>query len=442
MTIRTLAMRCLMTLSIVAAAFTVAQAQPSAAGTVTPPVRADIALGGTVLSTRNVADHLACQSECKRTPGCTGYSFDRAAKANCTLLGGALADIAVRGAVSCRMPCEPGPRVTALPQRLPVTVLRDPGAAKLSVPTPPPAASARLPVATPVAPLPTTSASPRGVDRPVSLLQGAPGLPMRQSPTTLAAGAGTSSTQAASFGTGVPASTTLPPCPPGRASIVGSCNGGGAVVATPASPPASAPAPGNITVTLSPVNDNTIGSSSLSATNQNTVWQTNYWFPSAGIGMGCNLLYGVITHIQNIHCARGLIKFNLAALAGRTIQSATLSLNTSAFGTGVYKDSWYVAASASPWSGSSVTWINYGDLAYTPSKTIQNPPTYVGQIFNLDQTTTVRNWLSGAYVNNGFAMALNAENLHCTSCDSLNAFEFYSNEDPGSRGPKLIVTYQ
>ena len=158
--------------------------------------------------------------------------------------------------------------------------------------------------------------------------------------------------------------------------------------------------------------------------------------------MGCNLLYGVITHIQNIHCARGLIKFNLATLAGKTIQSATLSLNTSAFGTGIYKDSWYVAASASPWSGSSVTWLNYGDLAYIPSKTIQNPPTFVGQIFNLDQTTTVRSWLSGAYVNNGFAMALNAEALRCTSCDSLNAFEFYSNEDPGGRGPKLIVTYR
>ena len=444
MTIRTFAMRCLMTMTIAAAAFTVAQAQPSAAGTVTPPVRADMALGGTVLSTRNVADHLACQSECKRTPGCTGYSFDRAAKANCTLLGGALADIAVRGAVSCRMPCEPGPRASVLSQRLPVTVLRDPGAVKLSVPTPLPGASARLPVATAVAQSPATTATTTGVERPVSLLPGPSGLPMRQLPTALAAGAGTSSNQAASTGTGIPPSTTLPPCPPGGVSIVGSCDPGGAGGATPVSPPPSAPAPapGNITVTLSPVNDNTIASSGLNTTYENSVYPVYYWFATPGIGMGCDQLHVVLTGGQYLSCARGLIKFNLTSLAGKTIQSATLSLTTSAHGTGRYKDQWYVAASASAWSGSTVKWINYGDLAYIPSKTIQNPPTFVGQIFNLDQTTTVRNWLSGAYVNNGFATALTQEQLRFCRCISLDRFEFHSNEDPGGRGPKLIVTYR
>lgn len=411
MTMQRLARHCIAALALTAAAFTTAQAQPSAAGTVTPPVRADMALRGSVLASRNVADHRACHSECQRTPGCTGYSFDRAPKVNCTLLGGTLSDVAVTGAVSCRMPCEANPRASVLPQKLPHTILRNPPPASLPVP-----------------------------DRPVSLLQGAPALPLRQLPATAAAGSGTASNQAASFGTGLPPSTTLPPCVPGRTSVVGSCGGGAVVAATPASAPA--PAPVNTTITLVPINDNTIGSTSLNAATQNTVWQTNYWFPSPGIGMGCNLLYGASTRFQNMHCARGLIKFNLTSLAGKNILSATLRLNTSAFGVGAYKDPWYVAASASPWSGSSVTWINYGDLAYTPSKTTQSAPTYVGQVFNLDQTATVRNWLSGAYVNNGFAMALNAETLHCTSCDSLNAFEFHSNEDPGSRGPKLIVTYQ
>jgi hypothetical protein len=210
---------------------------------------------------------------------------------------------------------------------------------------------------------------------------------------------------------------------------------------TTATVPVVAPPPPT-TVTLYPVNDNTIGSSSLSATNQNSVWQYNYWFSSPGIGMGCNLLYGVITGIENISCSRGLIKFNLASLAGKTIQSAALSLTTSAYGTGYYKDQWYVAASASPWSGSTVTWINYGDMTYTASISRQNPPTYVGQVFNLDQTVTVRNWVSGFYANNGFAMALNLEQLRFCGCDSFDAFEFHSNEDTGGRGPKLTVTYQ
>ncbi len=217
---------------------------------------------------------------------------------------------------------------------------------------------------------------------------------------------------------------------------------------TTATVPATAPPPPT-TVTLYPVNDNTIGSSSLppadpaTPLNENTVYQYNYWFASPGIGMGCNHMYGVLTGIQYIHCSRGLLKFNLASLAGRTIQSATLSLTTSAYGGyGVYKDQWYIAASASPWSGSTVTWINYGELTYTASISYQNPPIYVGQTFNLDQTATVRNWVSGSYANNGFAMALIQEQLRLCWCDSLDMFEFHSSEDAGGRGPKLTVTYQ
>ena len=216
---------------------------------------------------------------------------------------------------------------------------------------------------------------------------------------------------------------------------------------TTATVPATAPPPPT-TVTLYPVNDNTIASSSIPPTFPNPavetlVHQNNYWFASPGIGMGCNHLYGVITGIQNISCARGLIKFNLAALAGKTIQSATLSLTTSAYGIGRYPDQWYIAASASPWAGNTVTWLNYGDLTYTASVGYQNPPTFVGQVFNLDQTATVRNWVSGAYANNGFAMALTREQLRFCACDSFDLFEFSSNEDPTvARRPKLTVTYQ
>ena len=66
----------------------------------------------------------------------------------------------------------------------------------------------------------------------------------------------------------------------------------------------------------------------------------------------------------------------------------------------------------------------------------------MGQVFNVDQTVTVRNWVSGTYANDGFAMGLMQERLRSCSCVSLDHFEFYSNEDPGGRGPKLLVTYQ
>jgi hypothetical protein len=360
------------------------------------PARSDMALRGSVLATRNVADHLACQSECQRTPGCTGYSFDRAAKASCAMLGGTLADVAVKGAVSCRMPCAPVPNASVQTQRLPPLLK-----------------------------------SARASDKPATLVPQASGVAQRlptESPV-----AGTASTQSASFGTGIPPPTNLPPCVPGRVSQVGMCGSG----AVPATPP-----PADVTVTLIPANDNTIGSSGLSAANEQSVYQSNYWFSTPGIGMGCNQLLVVGTGGQFLSCARGLIKFNLSSLAGKTIQSATLRLTTSASGTGNYKDPWYLAASASPWNGATVTWLSYGDQTYSQSISIQNAPTSAGQIFNLDQTATVRSWVSGTYANNGFAMALQQERLRYCSCNSTDLFEFYSTEDPGGHGPKLIVTYR
>ena len=230
-------------------------------------------------------------------------------------------------------------------------------------------------------------------------------------------------------------------------SAVLTANVAGKAGSTTATVPTTAPPPPT-TVTLYPVNDNTIASSSLPPAPGNpvaelTVYQNNYWFASPGIGMGCNHLYGVITGIQHISCARGLVKFDLAALAGKTIQSATLSLTASAHGIGRYPDPWYIAAGASPWAGNTVTWVNYGEQVYTASVINQNAPTFVGQVFNTDQTVTVRNWLSGFYANHGFAMALQREQLRFCACDSIDLFEFSSNEDPTvARRPRLTVTYQ
>lgn len=66
MTLQTLVKRYAAALVVAATAFTTAHAQPSAASTVSPPVRADIALSDTVLTSRNAGDHLAWRARCRR----------------------------------------------------------------------------------------------------------------------------------------------------------------------------------------------------------------------------------------------------------------------------------------------------------------------------------------------------------------------------------------
>ena len=114
-------------------------AQPVPVGAVTPPQRADVALQGNVLATLQVASPAACQAECNRIAGCTGYSFSavtgrvpvdprsgtRFAPSNCVLLGGALTDLPAKGAVSCRMPCT-ATAATVPPRPVPGTGTRLP----------------------------------------------------------------------------------------------------------------------------------------------------------------------------------------------------------------------------------------------------------------------------------------------------------------------------
>jgi hypothetical protein len=195
------------------------------------------------------------------------------------------------------------------------------------------------------------------------------------------------------------------------------------------------------TVTLRPTNDNTIMYSSTNATKQTTV------FPTGTIAVGCswNAWYNGIAGmwIQDAVCAGGLVQFNVATLAGKTIVSATLRLQTNLSGVGYVPRTWFVYALASPWSGTTVTWDSASApsfLHYTASQTIYNPPTSAGQIYNIDQTNTVRNWVSGAYVNNGLEFGLTS--LLFPYATSLDAFDFFSSEDPSLRGPQLIVTYQ
>jgi hypothetical protein len=137
------------------------------------------------------------------------------------------------------------------------------------------------------------------------------------------------------------------------------------------------------------------------------------------------------------------VQFNLSSLAGKTIISAALQLQTSSYGVGYNPRQWHVHALSSGWSGNTVTWnIASNFLHYTYSETTHNPPIYSNQLFTIDETNTVRNWVSGAYLNDGFALGQSDLSFPNPYAVSIDAFEFFSREDSSGRGPKLIVTYQ
>jgi len=203
----------------------------------------------------------------------------------------------------------------------------------------------------------------------------------------------------------------------------------------------TATAPPQTTVTLLPTADNTIKIGYSLDTLDDTV------YPSNPLAVGCiwnAVPAGIYSPpFQDFVCYGSLVQFNLSSLAGKTIISAALQLQTSSYGVGYNPRQWNVHALSSSWSGNTVTWNIASNLMYyTYSYTTLNPPTYSNQLFTVDETNTVRNWVSGAYLNNGFEFGqsdLSFPNPHAVSID---AFEFFSKEDSGGRGPKLIVTYQ
>lgn len=235
---------------------------------------------------------------------------------------------------------------------------------------------------------------------------------------------------------------------PGTATITAQMlifGGGGGTGSTTLTVPASAPVQGAATIAGSAaVYDNTISISSLTPSWQTTTFAVNA-FHSNSIAVGCNwmLMYDPIAvmQIQHLNCAQSLVKFNLASIpAGKTVVNAVLKLQTSIYGVGYVPRQWYVHAMAGFWNPASVTWDNAPGQYYVASHSVQNPPSPTNMTFNIDVTNTVRNWHSGAWQNNGFGFGI-TDYLFPYQI-SLDAFEFYSSEDPGGRGPQLVVTYQ
>ena len=192
--------------------------------------------------------------------------------------------------------------------------------------------------------------------------------------------------------------------------------------------------PGQTTITLKPQYDNLVMVSSADNTVANRVY-SNAW-----LSVGCVWDYWPYTG-QGFVCGQGLMRFDLSALAGKTIVSATLKLTVRSTGVGYYPQNWHLRALASTWSPSTVTWNVVANLQYyTASQLIQAPPTYSGQIYNLDLTTHVKNWVGQTWQNYG--LILGSENYTFPNATSFDAFDFWSLEDPAGAWPGLTITYQ
>lgn len=199
--------------------------------------------------------------------------------------------------------------------------------------------------------------------------------------------------------------------------------------------------PGTQTITLNPQYDNAVLINSYDPNVANSVY-TNHTLP-----VGCNwtfneYYYPEYWYKQDYLCGQGLVKFNLSAIAGKTIDSATLRLRASSIGVGYVPRQWHVRAQATSWSPSTVTWnIVDNSQYYIGSEIILYPPGYYGQsdIFEIDVTSIVQKWASGTF--NNYGLLFGSHDYTFPLRTSFDAFELYSLEDPGKEGPKLIVNY-
>ena len=189
------------------------------------------------------------------------------------------------------------------------------------------------------------------------------------------------------------------------------------------------------TITLKPQYDNLVMINTQDTRVENTVYQ------SGPLAVGCNWVYNDYLGYQDAVCAQSLARFDLSPLAGKMIISATLTLTTDQIGVGFFPRYWSVQALATAWSPSTVTWNVVKNLSvYTVSKIVQAPPTYHGQIFNIDFTTYVKYWVGQTWSNYG--IILGSEDLGFPNATSFDAFQFFSLEDTGREWPTLTVTYQ
>ena len=180
------------------------------------------------------------------------------------------------------------------------------------------------------------------------------------------------------------------------------------------------------TVTLAAVASNCAFYNSLNSTVANTVYGNCR--PAVGINS-----YWSMSGIGDVFAAAGAVLFNVSALSGKTIESATLNVEAASLGVGYYPRSFRIGAIASSWSASTLTWNRMSSLLfYNASWMNFLHPTFVGQDYAINLRVIVQNWANGTYANHGIGFQA-VDYTSPGNVTSLDAYDFYV--------PTLTVTY-
>jgi hypothetical protein len=151
-------------------------------------------------------------------------------------------------------------------------------------------------------------------------------------------------------------------------------------------------------------------------------------FPTVGINSAYSL-WGVATW-QAFDSA---VRFDMSSLAGKTIDSATLTLISRTAPVGYYRTNFQVAAVVSPaWNASTLTWNLMTQQFRVVPVAVLDYPTSPQQHYTLDVTALTQLWVASAASNNGLVL----QSLNYTppgNVDSLDAYDFLR--------PILTVTY-
>jgi hypothetical protein len=194
------------------------------------------------------------------------------------------------------------------------------------------------------------------------------------------------------------------------------------------------PAPVSYQVTLYPTQDNLIMKSTWDSTVANKVYSTGE------LAVGTNwttYLDPFGTFMQTYVRAESVVQWDVSALSGKTIESATLTLNRQYYGTNQYN--WWIVALASTWSTGTVTWNTVNATTfqhYLANQLHLYAPTSNTTVYDI--TPIVANWASGTFQNHGLWFSPDVSLM--PGVDQLQAFAFYSRES-GTLGPALTVTY-
>jgi len=190
------------------------------------------------------------------------------------------------------------------------------------------------------------------------------------------------------------------------------------------------------TVSLKPTYNNGGVFSTVNSNLDNTVYANQ-----ADLIIGCAWTYYTVPYVYyDAVCGLGLMIFDLSSLSGHTIVSAQLQLTVQYIDGGLYQPSWDLYASADPWSPSTVTWnVAIGLRYFNASLLTLSPPTG-GGVASIDVTTSVTEWVAGAWPNYGFVLV--PTSILGMGATSDDRFGFYGLYGPAADVPELVVQYQ